>query len=72
LDSQSELAITEAITELYGQKTIIIIAHRLTTVKRADCIYVMEQGRIVSQGTYDQLLDLDPHFRALALVDQDD
>ena len=72
LDSQSERAITEAIDDLSGQKTILIIAHRLTTVKRADRIYVMELGRIVSEGSYDELLDVDPHFRALALVDQDE
>lgn len=72
LDSQSERAITQAIDDLSGQKTIIIIAHRLTTVQRADTIYVMELGRIVSQGTYGELLEVDPHFRALALVDQDD
>jgi len=42
-----------ALRTLSGEKTIMIIAHRLTTVKDCDVIYLMENGQIIGQGTYD-------------------
>ncbi|SMM98765.1 putative ABC transporter, multidrug efflux family [uncultured Candidatus Thioglobus sp.] len=42
--------------------TRVVIAHRLSTVKNADCIYVLDKGKIVESGNYDQLMDLDGHF----------
>lgn len=68
LDNETEARIAEELGGLAGQKTIIIVAHRLTTVQRADRIFVLDQGYVVGSGTYDQLLDEDPHFRALARV----
>ena len=46
--------------------TIVLIAHRLTTVRRCDTIFEMAHGRVVAQGTYDQLLELSPSFRSMA------
>jgi subfamily B ATP-binding cassette protein MsbA len=56
LDTESERRIQEAIENLSGSMTIIAIAHRLSTVKNADYLYVLEDGKIVEQGTYDDLL----------------
>lgn len=56
LDNETESLITEAITSLSGQKTMIIIAHRLTTVKHCDRIYIMEKGRIINSGSYEKVV----------------
>ena len=48
-------------------KTIILIAHRLTTVKNCDTIYLMEKGRIINQDTYDKLMESSTWFREAAL-----
>lgn len=55
LDSESETFIQQSIDDLKGSITVVIIAHRLSTIKNADCIYVMDQGRIVESGSYDEL-----------------
>ena len=56
LDNETESLLTEAVNSLSGMKTIIIIAHRLTTIKHCDCIYVMQKGRIVRSTTYNEVL----------------
>jgi ABC-type multidrug transport system fused ATPase/permease subunit len=56
LDTITERAILEAIEELQHSKTIIIIAHRLTTIEKCDRIYLLEQGKIVAEGNYTELL----------------
>lgn len=58
LDSYSEKIIQETIAELRKEKTMLIVAHRLSTIQMADLIYVMENGRIVEQGTHHKLLQL--------------
>lgn len=55
LDAESEKVIKEAIDYLKGKMTVVIIAHRLSTIKHADKIYVMDKGRIVESGSYDEL-----------------
>jgi len=64
LDGITEEAVIEALHTLSGKKTLITIAHRLTTVKECDVIYIMERGRIASHGTYDALLKTSPWFKA--------
>jgi len=56
LDNETESLVTEAIRNLSGTKTMIIIAHRLTTVKHCDEIYMLEKGRIIKSGTYEEVV----------------
>jgi len=66
LDNTTEQSVMEAIGELGDHLTIILIAHRLTTVKACDTIFEMENGRIVAQGSYDELLAHSPGFQKMA------
>jgi len=56
LDSESEAAVQEALRHALTGRTSLVIAHRLSTVRDADVILVIDQGRIVEQGTHDQLI----------------
>jgi ABC-type bacteriocin/lantibiotic exporter with double-glycine peptidase domain len=66
LDGITEEAVMDALQLLSGKKTLILIAHRFTTLKNCDVIYQMEHGRVVSQGNYDELMESSPWFRAAA------
>lgn len=66
LDGITEKIIMEAIHDFSGQKTIIMIAHRLKTVQKCDIIYMMDKGKIVDQGTYQQLLVSNLKFKEMA------
>lgn len=56
LDAESEKLVFDALDKLMEGKTSIVIAHRLATVRRADVIFVIDEGRVVEQGTHDELL----------------
>ena len=64
LDSQTEREVTEAIAAVHGTRTVIAIAHRLSTVKACDQLIYLKDGRIAGAGTYQDLLS-DPGFRLL-------
>jgi ATP-binding cassette, subfamily B, bacterial PglK len=68
LDNQTERAVARAIDKLSKDRTVIIVAHRLTTVQKCDVIYMMNRGEIVCSGTYDQLLATSREFQKLALT----
>ncbi len=57
LDNESERAVKEALAELRRDRTVLVVAHRLTTIRDADLIVVMEHGRIVEQGSHETLAD---------------
>lgn len=65
VDTESELVIQEAIDKLTQNRTSIVIAHRLSTVQKADKIIVMDKGRIVEQGSHDELLGMDGAYKKL-------
>lgn len=66
LDNITEKYVIDAIEHLKGDRTIIMIAHRLTTVRNCDLICLMEHGRITDMGTYDELLQRNTRFREMA------
>jgi ATP-binding cassette subfamily B protein len=65
LDTESEELISEAFARLSTGRTAIVIAHRLTTVKNADCIFVIDDGKLLEQGKHDELLALNGQYAKL-------
>ncbi len=65
IDSLTEVAIHQALDQLRGKHTIIIIAHRLSTVKKADKIILLDKGRVVAEGTHEELLIKSPLYKNL-------
>lgn len=65
LDNITERVVMEAVQNIRSDKTIILIAHRLSTVKTCDTIFLMERGRVLAQGSYDELLAGNETFRRM-------
>jgi ATP-binding cassette subfamily C protein len=65
LDSHTEAAIIHDIEKLRGKTTIIVIAHRLSSLRQADLIHVLDQGRLVESGTWTELIKMAGHFSRL-------
>ena len=66
LDTLTERAVMEAVANMRGDRTIILIAHRLSTVRDCDTIFLMERGRLAARGTYDELVAQNETFRKMA------
>jgi ABC-type multidrug transport system fused ATPase/permease subunit len=66
LDGITEKIIMEAIHEFKGQKTLIMIAHRLKTIQKCDQIFMMEKGCVIANGTYQQLLEKNEMFKKMS------
>ena len=62
LDAETENRVSESILKLTGECTVIFIAHRLSVVRSADMIYYIDKGRIVNQGTFDELRSINADF----------
>ena len=71
VDVRTEALIQQAINEIAGARTIITIAHRLSTVRNADVIFVFEKGRIVESGNHAQLMEKDGLYRKLCRVQEE-
>ena len=65
LDTESEKMVQEALENLMKNRTTLVVAHRLSTIKRADEICVMNEGRIVERGKHDELIALDGYYKKL-------
>lgn len=66
LDGITEKMIMDAIHDFKGQKTIIMIAHRLKTVQKCDTIFMIDQGQVIAQGGYEELLQTNERFQRMA------
>ena len=65
LDTESEKLVQDALDKLMQNRTSIVIAHRLSTVRHADTIIVLRQGEIVGQGTHEALIESDGFYKRL-------
>ena len=68
LDNQTEQELTRSINALQGQKTLIIVAHRLTTVRNCDRLFLLDDARLVDVGSYDELGARSERFRTMAAL----
>ena len=65
LDTESERLIQDALEKLQKSCTSLVVAHRLSTIEKADQILVVEQGRIIEQGRHEELLEKGGHYAQL-------
>lgn len=69
IDTESENILEQAIADSFKGRTSLVIAHRLSTIKRADHIVVMAHGKIIEQGSHEELLERDGHYALLVAMD---
>jgi len=70
LDTESEKLVQEALEKLMKDRTSLVVAHRLSTIRNADLICVLQDGQIVEQGTHEELMRLSGHYRRLIEMQQ--
>jgi len=68
LDTLTEKLVMEAVQRIRNEKTVVLIAHRLSTVRNCDRIYLLEHGRIAASGSFDDLVASNETFRKMAAV----
>ncbi len=68
LDNMTEAAINAAITQMHRERTVVLVAHRLSTVRHVDQIFFLDRGRLRAQGTFDELVRTVPDFAAQAAL----
>ena len=62
LDGKSEIDVSDAISKLKNSMTLVVIAHRLSTVRNADLVIYMDSGKIMASGTFDEVRKVVPDF----------
>ena len=72
LDGVTEVAVMDAMKRLSGSKTLVLIAHRLSTLKECDNILLLENGKVAGAGTYESLMESNSTFRAFARAVSDE
>ena len=65
IDTRTELQVQEAFDELMAGRTSFVVAHRLSTIRNADCILVMRDGQIIERGTHEELLAANGFYAGL-------
>ncbi|CAH1394583.1 unnamed protein product [Nezara viridula] len=70
LDTHSEGIVQEALDNAMRGRTTVIVAHRMSTVKKADVIYAMKEGRVVEKGTHSELMELGGYYYSLAMIQE--
>ena len=70
MDTESEKLVQEALDNLMKDRTTLVVAHRLSTIRNADVICVLHEGQIVERGTHDELLALNGYYRRLIDMQQ--
>jgi ABC-type multidrug transport system fused ATPase/permease subunit len=68
LDAETEAAVSEAIVSLKGEVTIVMIAHRLSTVRKADQVFYLSGGKLLASGSFDEVRDAVPNFNEQAIL----
>jgi subfamily B ATP-binding cassette protein MsbA len=68
LDTESERLVQQALENMMQNRTSVVIAHRLSTIQKADKIVVMQKGRIVEQGTHDELIAHEGTYKKLVMM----
>ena len=71
LDTATEKAIQENLRKALAGRTVVLVAHRLSTIRSADLIYVLHKGRVAEQGTHRQLLQMNGKYAALCQAQSD-
>jgi ABC-type multidrug transport system fused ATPase/permease subunit len=66
LDAETEASVSEAISNLKGQTTVVMIAHRLSTVRSADMVFYIDAGKIVASGNFEEVRRAVPNFNEQA------
>jgi ATP-binding cassette, subfamily B, bacterial PglK len=67
LDNETERHFIEALQRFQGRKTLILVAHRLSTIRNCDRVYFVDNGRVSGGGSYDELYEENPAFRRMAV-----
>ena len=66
LDAETEASVSQAISDLIGETTVVVIAHRLSTVRKADVVFYLDDGKLIASGTFDEVRAAVPNFNSQA------